>query len=234
MRSVALAFILVGLVFAGMGYGTWAVYRDTETSSGNSIQLGTLDLVLTDGVPDADGQWVITNAVPGSTATGDIRIINNGSVEADHVEIGLELVCWEDDDGNLENGQEFGPRPDEVDGVGNLPEEIKVTTQYYAAWTGERRQLDNNADIGDIVETLYLNLPAPPAVNGDVNDAIWNQKYGQFDMNLQIVDTGTDQNYWQGDVCEIIVHVALAQAPGQQVFTEPFGFTEHPANELPT
>ncbi|ASJ01389.1 TasA family protein [Thermococcus gorgonarius] len=233
MKSIAVALLLIGLVFAGAGYGTWAIYQDTETSEGNSIELGTLDLVLTDGVPVANGQWFIPNAVPGSLYNGDIKIINNGTVDADHVEIAIELVCWEDDDGNIDNGRAWGPEPDEVNGVGDLPQEIKVNMQYREEWIGPSAtlQLENGAALGDVVYNVY-NLPAPPRVNGDVNDALWNKKYGQFDMYLWIEDTGQPQNYWQGDVCEIIVHVALAQDSSQQILS-PYGFTEYPVPVLP-
>ena len=246
MRSTAVAFLLIGLLVSGIGYGTWAVYHDEETSSGNYVQAGTFDLYLTDTGESADAQWVLMNAYPGSNVQeeGDIRIYNNGSIEADHVEIAFKLRCYEDNDGNISNGQVAGPESDtNLTGVGDWLKEILVLSMTYSESPSNSNPtldlvyIDLNGyhydssyltDVdGDGYITLYDlskqvidDLYAPPALNGAAPD---NAHYTTFQMKLQVREMGHPQNYWQGDVCELIVYVGLAQDESQDVL-EPKGF----------
>ena len=50
-RRVLSGLGVIGLASAGAGAGTMALFSDTETSSGNAVQAGTLD--LNDGVSSA-------------------------------------------------------------------------------------------------------------------------------------------------------------------------------------
>ena len=249
MRSIAATFLLIGFVLAAAGYGTWAVYEDTEASADNSITDGTLDLVLTDTTPSADAQWMLFNAYPGNNVQeeGDIRIYNNGSIDADHVEISFELSCYEDNDGNISNGIVAGPESDtNQTGIGNWPKEIIVLSMAYTEspsnsnsgldlvytdLNGYHYNSSYLTDIdGDGYITLYdlsqqviTGLYAPPALNGNAPDG---DHYTTFQMKLQVRNMNYPQNDWQGDVCELVVHVALAQNPNQQVLS-PGGVTVH-------
>lgn len=235
MRSIALAFILVGLVFAGMGYGTWAVYQDTETSSGNYVQAGTLNLVLTDGVLNADSQWVITNGYPGQPGLtggdGQIKIYNVGDVDAGNVKVWFTFDCYEDDNGNPDDGANSGPESDtDQTGVGDWLKEIKVTRIRYS---GDDALSDPNIDIvndngnqwdSNYVQDLngngYIDLHDlanqvitglyPPETEGNPSTL---EGYTAFELDFQIIDTGSPQNDWQGDYCIMTVHVTLEQEP---------------------
>jgi len=242
MRSFTAAILLIGLVLAGAGYGTWAVYEDTEASADNSITAGTLDLVLTDTTPSADAQWTLYNAYPGTNVQeeGDIRIYNNGSIEADHIEIAFELKCYEDNDGNISTGIVAGPESDtNQTGIGDWLKEILILSMKYSESPSNSNPTLNLVYIdlngyhydstyltdvdGDGYITLYdlskqviKDLYAPPALNGGAPDGT---HYTTFQMALQVMETGAPQNDWQGDVCELIVHVGIAQDSSQSVLS---------------
>ncbi len=88
MKAVFVAMFLVGLVAAGIGAGTWAYFSDTETSSGNYIAAGTLDLKLGDGestwyddpnIPD----YTVSDVYPGWGDWLDFYAKNFGSISGD-------------------------------------------------------------------------------------------------------------------------------------------------------
>ncbi|ASJ01390.1 TasA family protein [Thermococcus gorgonarius] len=85
MKAVFVAMLLVGLVAVGVGAGTWAYFSDTETSSGNYIQAGTLDLEVS-GVGQFHTSQVVGGVggdgiAPGDSDSWDITIHNAGSVD---------------------------------------------------------------------------------------------------------------------------------------------------------
>ncbi len=230
MRSFA-ALALFGLAVMFVAYTTFAVFQDTEVSGGNRIQLGTLDLVLTDGIPSADGQWNIWGGYPGNPGLtqgdGEIHIYNTGDVSAKSVKIWFTFDCYEDDNGNPSDGYKPGPESDSNQtGVGNWLKEIKVTEIRYSENNG-RPNIGIVYDNGDSWDTSYISdldndgmitlydlsqqeitgLYAPQT-NGDPSA---NTGYTAFEMSFKIIDTGSEQNYWQGDVCIITVHVKLEQ-----------------------
>lgn len=241
MRSLA-ALALFGIAVMFVAYGTFAVFQDTEVSEGNYLEAGTLDLVLTDTIESPDAQWILLNAYPGSNVReeGDIRIYNNGSVEADHIEVTFKLKCYEDNNGDLTDGRVAGPESDtNLTGIGDWPKEILVLSMTYSESPSNSNptldlvyidlngyHYDSNylTDVdGDGYITLYDlskqvidDLYAPPALNGDAPDG---NQYTTLQMKLQVREMGYPQNEWQGDVCELVVQVALAQDASQDVLT---------------
>lgn len=87
-RRVLGALGTVGVASAGAGAGTFALFSDTESSTGNSVQAGTLD--LTAGTTQSFNGSA-TNLSPGSsTNTVQIELNNAGSVSGDHVELSVD------------------------------------------------------------------------------------------------------------------------------------------------
>lgn len=247
MRSVAVALLLIGLVFAGAGYGTWAVYHDEETSTGNYVQAGTLDIYLTDHDTDANQQWLVLNAYPGTDennpgqsswmGSGQIKVHNSGTLQGDHLELSFEFKCYEDNDGDVFNSAVYpydftynpskhiiGPEADtNQSGIGDWLKDIKVTKLNYGLSSNREPTYnlldglcmadgDPECTMNDLAMSV-IELPPEytPLINSD--------EYGLIQMDFEVLETGTPQNDWQGDVCEMIIHVALAQAPGQTVLT---------------
>jgi len=82
--GLTIAFML--LIGIG-GIGTWAYFSDTETSTGNTLTAGTLDLTTN----DADGvsqTLLATNMAPGDTVGPEtITLKNTGSVTASSLDL---------------------------------------------------------------------------------------------------------------------------------------------------
>ena len=87
MKMLA-SLVLVGIVLFGIGAGTWAYFDDTETSSGNYIAAGTLDLKLGDGsstwlddpyIPN----YTVKDVYPGWSDWLDFYAKNFGSIDGD-------------------------------------------------------------------------------------------------------------------------------------------------------
>lgn len=88
MKAVFVAMLLVGLMAVGVGAGTWAYFSDTETSSGNYIAAGTLELKLGDGgsnwYDDPDiPSYTINDVYPGWSDWVDFYAKNFGSIDGD-------------------------------------------------------------------------------------------------------------------------------------------------------
>ncbi|NCN58849.1 hypothetical protein COW99_00180 [Candidatus Roizmanbacteria bacterium CG22_combo_CG10-13_8_21_14_all_38_20] len=84
MSVIRRLFLLIILIILASG-ATAAYFSDQETSSNNKVTAGTLEI----GTP-VDIDFNVSGAVPGDVFTGDQNpydIGNEGSVDADHVEI---------------------------------------------------------------------------------------------------------------------------------------------------
>jgi len=93
MKKILGLSVAALLVIAMVGGGTWAFFQDTESSTGNALQAGTLDLTLgepagetiniEDGYPGASGNagyFTLTNI--GSLA-GDLSFVLNNVIDTE-------------------------------------------------------------------------------------------------------------------------------------------------------
>jgi spore coat-associated protein N len=80
MKAGLIALFVIGLVAIGVGAQTWASFSDTETSSGNYIQAGTLDLVV-GGTGTFETSTGGDGIGPGDSDSFDITIQNTGTVD---------------------------------------------------------------------------------------------------------------------------------------------------------
>ena len=99
------SLMTVGLVSAGLGFGTFAFFNDTETSVGNIFTSGDLDLTL-GGAQSVAGTITAGNFAPGDIATGSLVLRNEGSItdgDAETHSVGLTMTLANavtDDAGN--------------------------------------------------------------------------------------------------------------------------------------
>jgi len=113
--GLTIAFMLL----IGMGgIGTWAYFLDTETSTGNVLAAGTLDL-KTDDVDGVTQTFLATNMAPGDSVSGSITLKNTGSVAG----ASLDLVFSYGDSDYSPN-----PAPMTADATAAV---IEVTTLNY-------------------------------------------------------------------------------------------------------
>jgi spore coat-associated protein N len=77
----------------GMIGGAFAYFADTETSSGNTLTAGTMDMRIADRDEDpghgVTATWVMSDMIPGETSFGpySVNLDDIGTITADHLEI---------------------------------------------------------------------------------------------------------------------------------------------------
>jgi predicted ribosomally synthesized peptide with SipW-like signal peptide len=93
MKKIIISFMVIGLVLAIIGGGTWAYFSDTETSTGNSFTAGTLNLIpstsgtgplgkytVTAGGDGINGNVVFSNIGPGDSGSITWTLQNTGTL----------------------------------------------------------------------------------------------------------------------------------------------------------
>lgn len=158
-RSILLSVLVVGAVAALVGAGSWATFSDTETSTGNIVSTGSLNLKVgttagglancTYTDPWAGPLFSLTGVAPGASDEVTICLKNAGSMA-----------------GNLVTT--FGPVQDVEVGACAEPESSAGDTSCNEGDPGELAQFvnvviwadddcDNNQDVG---EYEFFNGPA--------------------------------------------------------------------------
>jgi predicted ribosomally synthesized peptide with SipW-like signal peptide len=77
MKKILGLSIAALLVIAMVAAGTLAYFNDTETSTGNSITAGTLNLTA-DESPASSGNWVLTSGADGANEYGTLTLLAPG------------------------------------------------------------------------------------------------------------------------------------------------------------
>lgn len=176
-----LYLILTLLVVVGMaGAGTFAYFSDTETSSGNTFTMGTLDFTIYD--PPAAGHQVfnISNMAPGDVKTGYIAVVNDGTLNC---RWRAYLTGW--DSGTL-------------DDVLDVKVTLHPTGYDYTALTGAGYTIAGPSDLLITDWTAITNL-------GDGNTILlWDTPAGPFEpkwagvYKLEVRMRETAGNTYQG------------------------------------
>jgi len=91
-RRVLGGVVTIGAAAAAAGAGTFAAFSDTESSNGNSIQAGTLDLQSATGA-----SFPTSNIIPGWNGTPSIETTYNSSSTVDPVDVEATLGLDEND-----------------------------------------------------------------------------------------------------------------------------------------
>lgn len=226
-RRVLGSVVATGAAAAGVGAGTWAAFSDTESSSGNSVQAGTLDLTLSDS---NSLQWSIIADSPGEppTDTQDIVFHNVGSLNADHLELDFSNTTKEDDDGDPSNGYSRGPESDPTDGASGMAQYVRVETLTYERPDGTKLTLVSNSqpysnsgrpDITNTNDTGFIDLDDLTAPENE--DALDNftppppNDSDQSILNIHLVLDKSTPNDYQGDAVLTEVTASLQQDSSQ-------------------
>lgn len=205
-----------GAASAATGAGTVAFFQDTETSSGNTIKVGTLDLAVRDGEdtgPDVSGVYSISNAKPTDSVAARIQLSNQGTLEADHVELAFSVKRDEADG----NGHDEG---DTYDGAAGMAEQFEVTHLSYPK-DGSFVSKDDVADINGNGIPDLADLAAQGLDDLDAPDTggAWSETFGmEFEWrDSSALDVSFDRpnNAYQGDELEITVTMYLHQESSQ-------------------
>lgn len=169
--------------------------------------------------------------------SGHVRIHNCGNVKGDHVELSFNTIGYEDDDGDLDNGfipvgEEPQPSPDTVYGPGDMSRSLRINELRYEVYpSGEEIDIVRNGflvpasssyfaysdngngyvDLDDLSVGLD-NLPVPDLCDGGAVD---NNHYSMFTMEIALIDTGENQNEFQGDAIDLTVVATINQHSSQ-------------------
>jgi len=210
----------VGVAGAASGAGSFALFGDQRSSSGNGVRAGTIDLEL-ENQPDrtytqgVTGTFKLANGKPGDTFDGDVNLQNTGSVDADHAQIrfgakisGPDRVDSGDDPA-LEMAQQFGvtffsyPKS-------TVPSGHVTTSSLNDGSDG----LLTLADLVDGTNDAVLDdlKPAPRPNGSRALSLAFEWLDDQTHPNLDYPN-----NTFQGDTLTVTITFALAQKPGQQV-----------------
>ncbi len=129
--SLLATFLLMGLV----GAGSFALFQDTETSSGNIFQAGSLDLKLKDGGVDwtdsIPAEWTMTNMVPGvSTEYGSVDLKDAEGALADHLKIECSYTVDDEPDVESDTDKYTWQDPDK------FAKYVEITKLIYYSYEG--------------------------------------------------------------------------------------------------
>lgn len=79
-KKILASVFIIGLLALGIGYGTYSYFSDTETSTGNVFQAGTIDLAVNDENPWTSKMFTFTDVKPcKDLAPFTINITNVGN-----------------------------------------------------------------------------------------------------------------------------------------------------------
>jgi predicted ribosomally synthesized peptide with SipW-like signal peptide len=222
--------ILVVLIGAlAVGVGSWALWSDTDASTSNTVNDGTMDLAINGSNNDVSGSFSLTDSQPGDNTSQTFVLENDGTTEADHVEIALS---------SSENDSESEPADTELNAeldAGETASLIRVTQYEYRNNAGVTQEdlltgvNDSNGNGNGIIDLQDVqnqagsadDLNAPQANPGNTT---------QLALTLEVADdddgnfikggnttgslTGVDEDI-MGDGVDITVEFTLNQEASQ-------------------
>ncbi|QLH84144.1 TasA family protein [Halosimplex pelagicum] len=191
-RRVLAGLVTTGLASAAAGAGTMAAFSDTESSSGNTVQAGTLNLDI-----DSPGSFSFNGSLkPTDSTTDSVTLVSDGTIDGS-----LDVdVSYTEDDGDTGNQNVTAQE---------MAENLEITTLNY---DGDRTgQIDggspptladlnsNDQGSGETTANDLVNLPDP----GNGTD---------FTVGFRLKDVGND---FQGDGIAITFDFHLNQNDSQ-------------------
>ena len=104
MKKILISLSIIGIVAAVAIAGTVAYFQDTETSAGNTLSAGVLDLLIADNNEDfgngVTATWVAEDMKPGDEKAFKVEKVDLmkelGSIDADHTEITCDYAVEEE------------------------------------------------------------------------------------------------------------------------------------------
>ena len=79
MKKILISLMSIALVIGLVGAGSFALFNDTETSTGNTFTAGTLDLNLDGGNVNVV-KFTVADTYPGASGGGTWTLLNAGSL----------------------------------------------------------------------------------------------------------------------------------------------------------
>ena len=223
--GVMILVVLIGAL--AVGVGSFALWSDTDASTSNTVDDGTMDLTV-DGVNNnVSGSFSLDNAQPGDETSYVFDLRNVGTTEADHVDLALS---------SSEADTRGEPSDTELDAeldAGETASLIRVTQYEYRNASGATQEdlltgvSDNNGNgIIDLQEVQNQagsadDLNAPQADGGNTTQLaltleVADDDDGNFNKGAHTAGnlTGVDEDI-MADGVDITVEFTLNQESSQ-------------------
>ena len=144
-RRILAGLGTIGIASAATGAGTMALLSDEETSSGNVVQAGTLDLVV-GGQNPVSASFNIDGVAPGDSGEHTIPLTNDGNVDG---YLNFALIGWNKEGDNPESETD-------TEGKGDLGDVLQITFQI----EGVNGQLEGT--FNEVFNKVYdMDIPLP-------------------------------------------------------------------------
>lgn len=218
MKKILISFSIIGIVSAIAIGGTIAYFSDTETSTGNTLSAGTLDLEIRDqdegfgnGVT---ATWVASDVKPGNQYDFTVPFVGLrklGTLKADHLEIGADYAVIEEvPQTESDTDPNTNLTPDKM-----AKEMVITRCKYYDAliidcltnpnpdWRIEDKDGDGKITFFDIKNDPLDNIPPPGG----------SYAMGYFEMGVKFAESAG--NDFQGDIFDLTMMFTLNQDASQ-------------------
>lgn len=201
MKKILGTAIAAFLILAIVGGGTWAYFSDPETSTGNILSAGTLDL-KTDDVDGVTATLLLQNMKEGDTTGAQTIVLKNaGSINAATLSI---------DAGYVES--DTGAEPTDTDLDTNLTADqfaalLTVNTMTYNSidlLTGNGITDANTNGRIDMQDVAGATITNQAGING-------GGATKDFVINVTLYDPGALSNDPQNDGIDITITFTLTQ-----------------------
>ncbi len=191
-KKILASIVVIGLLGFALGWGTYSLFSDTETSSGNTFTAGTLDLKV-DGKDDPNvvKYFDVGNVKPGDSGSQVIALSNTGTLD------GTAKIHIKD----VTNTEGANPEPEtDTTEPGDLGTVLLITIQYDA---------NNDGDYDDAGETIVTSTPIN-SLNSLTN--VLGLLGAGASRNLKISWTVSGGNEIMGDIVTFKIEFSLEQA----------------------
>lgn len=200
-----------GAAAGGAGAGTYAYFSDTEASSGNTVESGTIDLKV-NGSDGVTGAFSVSNLAPGQYGSGSLDVSNGGSVTADHLEI---LFSATETEASGPNGNdEADTAPSSAAGMTELFH-FKDLTYGSTDLLANVSDANGNGivDLDDVIAyDVFDDLASPGSAGTTLSFTA-----GIVDTEGSTYTGSRDDDDYQGDKVTVTVEFALAQDASQEI-----------------
>lgn len=175
-RKILAAIVVIGLIGFALGWGTYSLFSDTETSSGNTFTAGTLDLKV-DGKDDPLPVFFnVGDVKPGDSGSRSIVLSNAGSL-AGKAYIHFKNVV--DDEGLNPESETAGKLSDNLY-IKVLVNGVVKAEGYLSAIACTSHELGIIAGGSNLTVTIEWSIPSGVG-NGIMGDSV------TFDIEFSLV-----------------------------------------------
>ena len=189
-KKILASLIIIGILGFALGWGTYSYFSDTETSTGNRFQAGTMDLKIgTDGGTSIS----VSGLAPGDSGSGSIVVSNVGSL---HGALNLKVADVRNYEGENPESETDKSEP------GELGQYLEVTIYF-----------DDDGDLDTWWDQTFVCSGVINDLKGQSFEA-WHPLLSGSSSYLVIVYKvlETAGNDAQGDIVEFDLDVTLDQA----------------------